>query len=103
MPAVVKAEDLLHDRTRLSIVALIAGDPSGCMTFTDVQKKLELTAGNLSSHLRTLEQHNLVTVHKQFKGRRPQTTVLLTDIGKAALQQFIEEMELVIQRIKESP
>ena len=101
MPAAVGAQDVLHDRTRLSIVALLAGEGGAPMTFTDVQRKLDLTAGNLSSHLRVLEQQGLVIVEKHFEGRRPQTTLQLDYVGRAALQQFIEDMEHIIQCLKD--
>ncbi len=101
MPTAVRTEDLLHDRTRLSIVALLAGEQSAYMAFTDVQQKLDLTAGNLSSHLRLLEQHGLVIVDKRFRGRRPQTTLQLSDTGRTALQQFIQELEHIIHKLKD--
>ena len=100
MPTVVKAEDLLHDKTRLSIVALLAGSQGGTLAFTEVQQQLDLTAGNLSSHIKMLQQHEMITVMKQFERNRPLTTLTLSAIGNAALHQFIEEMERVIHCLK---
>ncbi len=48
--------ELLHDRNRLSIVSLLASSVVGSLSFKEIQEKTELTAGNLSSHLRDMEE-----------------------------------------------
>ncbi len=94
---------MLDDRTRLSIVTLLATSADAQLPFTEIQEKAELTPGNLSSHLRNLEEAGYVQVTKQFRGRRPLTTVRITDAGKAALERYIEEMEEFIRRYRDGP
>ena len=94
---------MLDDRTRLSIVTLLATSADAWLSFTEIQEKAELTPGNLSSHLRSLEEAGYVQVIKQFRGRRPLTTVRITDAGKAALERHIEEMEELIRRYRDGP
>ena len=94
---------MLDDRTRLSIVTLLATSADSQLSFTEIQEKAGLTPGNLSSHLRNLEEAGYVHVSKQFRGRRPLTTVRITDAGKAALERHIEEMEELIRRYRDGP
>lgn len=94
------ATELLHDRNRLSIVSLLAAGQAASLSFKEIQEKAELTAGNLSSHLRTLETGGLVAVTKQFQGRRPLTTVELTDAGRVTLEEFLGEMEEIIRQYR---
>ena len=94
---------MLDDRTRLSIVTLLATSADAPLSFTEIQEKAELTPGNLSSHLRNLEESGYVQVTKQFRGRRPLTTVRITDAGKTALERYIEEMEELIRRYRDGP
>ncbi|AFG36506.1 winged helix-turn-helix domain-containing protein [Spirochaeta africana] len=84
---------LLQDHSRLSIVSLLASSSVGELPFTSIREKTGLTAGNLSSHLRTLENAGLVHTTKQFQGRRPLTTIELTPAGRTALDQAISAME----------
>lgn len=93
--------DLLHDRNRLSIVSLLASSPMDELPFTHICEKTGMTAGNLSSHLRSLEHGGLVETIKQFKGRRPLTTVTLTASGRQALDAAIEEMEEIIRNYRQ--
>lgn len=92
--------DILRDRSRLSIVSLLATRSSDDVPFTFIRTTTGLTAGNLSAHLRTLEDAGIVTLTKQFKGRRPLTTISLTAKGYATFEAFIEEMELLIERYR---
>lgn len=96
------ASELLQDRNRLSIVSLLASSAVEQLSFKEIQEKTELTAGNLSSHLRTLENAGLVAVSKQFQGRRPLTTVELTKAGRTALEDYLHEMEEIIRRYRAS-
>ncbi|WP_181015537.1 transcriptional regulator [Alkalispirochaeta sphaeroplastigenens] len=93
--------DLLHDRSRLAIVSLLATSSSDELPFTFIQEKTGLTAGNLSSHLRTLENAGLVSLTKQFQGRRPLTTIVLTSTGRTTFDAFIREMESLIRGYRE--
>lgn len=92
---------LLHDRSRLAIVSLLASSAAGELPFTFIRERTELTAGNLSSHLRTLENAGLVQTIKQFQGRRPLTTIVLTPAGRTALDAAISEMEAIVREYRD--
>lgn len=90
--------DQLHDRSRIAIISLLTTCQGGLLPFTKVQEKTKLTPGNLSSHLRMLENRKMITIHKEFHGRRPRTTVSITSEGREALDLFIASMEDIIRR-----
>ncbi len=91
---------LLQDRSRLAIATLLATIPSGEMPFVELQKRSELTAGNLSAHLRKLERAGYVTVTKSFRGRRPSTTIAITEPGRKALEDHIGQMERIVEQYR---
>ena len=95
--AIASMVDQLHDRSRLAIISLLATSQGGLLPFTRLQEKTAMTAGNLSSHLRMLENRKMVTLHKEFVGRRPRTTVYLSFEGRKALEMFIASMEELIR------
>lgn len=72
---------------RIGIVLCIRDDQTG---FYDIQKELDLTAGNLVSHLRALEKEKLIRVVKKFKGRRPRTDYYLTKKGENLFESIRE-------------
>jgi DNA-binding HxlR family transcriptional regulator len=94
--------DLLHDRSRLTIISLLATSQGGFLPFTTLQERSSLTPGNLSSHLKMLENRKLITVRKEFHGRRPRTTIQITKEGREALEAFIASMEKLIRQHRSS-
>jgi len=89
-------ERLIHEKARLSIVASLANHPQGLL-FNDLKELCALTDGNLSRHLRLLEQAGLVEVWKGFKDRRPQTLCRLSDEGRKRFLEYVSELEKVVQ------
>ena len=82
-------DPLIHQETRLRIVALLAGLGEGAKAeFTWLKEALGLTEGNLSSHLQKLEEAGYVRVEKGFRGKRPKTWVALTPEGRAAYEAY---------------
>jgi DNA-binding MarR family transcriptional regulator len=80
-------DPLIHQETRLRLVALLAGLGEGAEAeFGWLQGVLGLSEGNLSSHLRKLEEAGYVEVRKGYQGRRPRTWVRLTPKGRAAYE-----------------
>lgn len=79
---------------------MLGSSPTGAAAFTEIRERTGLTAGNLSSHLRTMENAGLVSITKEFQGRRPLTTVELTEAGRRALEEFIREMEEIIHQFR---
>jgi DNA-binding MarR family transcriptional regulator len=91
-------DDVIHQRTRLSIMATLAGVAS--MNFNELKADLALTDGNLSTHLSHLEKARYVKITKKFKGKKPHTTVAISAKGKSALSEYIEQLEAIIRKAK---
>ena len=84
-------DDVIHGRVRLSIMAYLSG--AGEADFNELKAKIGGTDGNLSVHLRKLEEAGYVAVEKGYRGRRPQTTVALSKKGREAWIAYIARME----------
>ncbi|MDP3180367.1 MAG: transcriptional regulator, partial [Bacteroidota bacterium] len=66
------------------------------LDFNALKDLLELTDGNLASHLKALEQQDIIVVFKQFVGRKPSTTYRATDRGKNLFRQHLAALEELI-------
>jgi DNA-binding HxlR family transcriptional regulator len=90
---------LIHERMRLGIVSALAVNQS--MSFNDLKKLLGMTDGNLSVHTRKLEEAHYITCSKYFEGRLPKTEYRLTQIGRNALERYLDHMEALIRATRE--
>jgi DNA-binding MarR family transcriptional regulator len=86
---------IIHERSRLALLAHLA--VRGSATFQQLRQFLSLSDGNLASHLRVLEEAGLVRVDKGFHGRRPQTVVEMTGLGKREFGSYLDQLETVIR------
>lgn len=87
-------DELLLSRVRLAVIAeLVAVEWA---TFTDLQKSVKATNGNLSAHLGKLIAGGYVIERKRFVRRRPQTRYRLTDAGRAALVRHVEQLRALL-------
>lgn len=94
----VELDPVIHVQARLRVVATLAALPSGDqIVFTRLQKVLEMTAGNLSTHLRKLEDAGYVTVTKTFERRTPVTHIALTTTGRAAFETYTASLEALLK------
>lgn len=84
-------DDVIHGRVRLAVMAYLAG--AGAADFNELKARVGGTDGNLSVHLRKLEDAGYVAVKKGVQGRRPLTTVSLTKKGREAWIAYIARME----------
>jgi DNA-binding HxlR family transcriptional regulator len=87
---------LLADRVRLAIMATLAGVTEP-MDFNTLLQSLRVTRGNLSSHVRKLEQGGLLTVTKGYVGRKPRTTYQCTDLGRREVRNYLEKVEALLR------
>lgn len=84
-----------ENRTRLGIMsALVVND---YVDFNSLKELLDLTDGNLASHLKSLEKSNYVTFKKDFLGRKPNTNYFATPIGKNAFKKHINAIEQLLK------
>ena len=82
-------DPLIHVPARLQIVATLAALPDGdVLSFTRLQDMIGLTAGNLITHLRKLEDADYLTSKKTGTGPASRTSVALTRRGRAALDDY---------------
>ncbi len=85
---------LIHEPVRLAIMTTLSACNSAEFLF--LQQILDLTTGNLSSHLSKLEEAGMVQIDKQFVGKKPVTMVSLTKIGSEAIKhhwQLLEQLQ----------
>lgn len=68
--------------------------------FNSFKELLDVTDGNLASHLRNLENQGYIQVEKSFVGRKPQTNYSATQVGKSAFQSHLEFLENLIKENK---
>jgi len=86
---------VIHERARLSILTSLAAHPKG-LAFGDLKQLCQLTDGNLSRHLRILEEAGLVDIAKAFRENRPLTTCRLTSTGRRRFLDYLAVLESVV-------
>lgn len=91
---------LIHERLRLGIVSALAANDS--LTFNDLKSLVDSTDGNLSVHARKLEDAGYITCTKSFEGRMPKTEYKLTTAGRRALENYLNHMETLIRKMRNS-
>ncbi|ERP38739.1 winged helix-turn-helix domain-containing protein [Chitinivibrio alkaliphilus] len=89
-----KVERLLSAPVRLRIMALLIAAPR--QDFPTLQKKLDITRGNLSSHGKQLDDAGYIRIHKSFKNNRPRTTYEITPRGRRAFSEYVSFLEKII-------
>lgn len=89
-----KLDKAIHERGRLSIMTLLATRMA--WSFQDLKSELNMSDGNLVTHLRTLHRLGLVAVTKEIR-HRPQTSYALTTKGRAAFQEYLGLLEQIVK------
>ena len=87
-------DDTIHGRVRLASMAYLSG--AGEAEFAELRNATGVTDGNLSVHLRKLEEAGYVELRKDFVDRRPVTTCILTDAGRDAWIAYLERMQAML-------
>ena len=82
---------LIHEPGRLAILTVLSSVQAADFVF--LQRTTGLTKGNLSSHLTKLEEAGLVEIHKRFVGKKPNTNIALTAIGKQRIARHWDQLE----------
>ncbi len=83
-------DEVIHGRVRLGIMAYLVG--AGSADFATLKTKLDTTDGNLSVHLRKLEEAGYLSVTKSFRARKPLTEVSLTEPGRKAFADYLQAL-----------
>ncbi len=87
-------DETIHGRLRLGIMAFLSALDSA--TFAEIRQKTGSSDGNLSVHLRKLEDAGYVAIEKRFVGRKPQTRAALTEAGRKAWLAYLDQLRQLI-------
>lgn len=94
----LQLDRVIHEKGRLAIMSMLAASPE--LAFTELRDTLAMTDGNLTSHLRTLQEAGYVSVSKSYANNRPLTTCSLTTAGKKAFANYVNLLEQIVQQNK---
>ncbi len=86
------------NRIRLGIMSILV--VNDWVDFNSLKEMLELTDGNLASHISTLEKNEYVETKKQFIARKPKTSYRVTILGRKEFQKHIDTLEAIIKNQK---
>jgi DNA-binding MarR family transcriptional regulator len=89
---------IFDNRVRLGVMSMLAVNDE--VSFNDLKEMLEVTDGNLATHLVSLEENGLIKVHKGFVGRKTNTTYSITRTGEKAFNDHITALENIIKGMK---
>jgi len=98
----VSIDDLhkaFESRIRLGIMAALAVNHK--LDFSSLKEYLDVTDGNLASHLKTLEREKFISMEKSFIDRKPNTKYFITKEGKKAFSDHLQALEKLIKRVGE--
>jgi len=89
-----RIDEVIHGRLRLGIMAYLSTAETA--DFNALKARLQATDGNLSVHLRKLEEAGYVAIDKSFVGRKPRTTVSMTAAGRKAFVRYLDAMARLV-------
>ena len=89
---------VIHEKGRLAIMSALAAAPE--LSFTELRDLLDMTDGNLTTHIRTLQQEGFVSVAKSYQNNRPLTSCSLTTTGRKAFAQYIDLLDQIVRQSK---
>ncbi|HYG37871.1 MAG TPA: transcriptional regulator [Cytophagales bacterium] len=84
-----------ENRIRLGVMSILMVNES--VDFSYLKETLQLTDGNLASHLNALEKSDYIEVKKSFVGKKPNTSYMATKVGKKAFQDHLNALESLIR------
>jgi DNA-binding HxlR family transcriptional regulator len=85
-----RIDEVIHGRLRLGIMAYLSSAETA--DFNALKARLQATDGNLSVHLRKLEDAGYLAIDKRFVGKKPLTTITLTEAGRTAFIAYLDAM-----------
>jgi DNA-binding MarR family transcriptional regulator len=89
-------DEVIHGRMRLGIMAWLAD--AEVADFNTLKALLNATQGNLSVHLRKLEDAGYIEIEKSFLGRKPLTRARITDKGRTAFAAYLDAIARLVER-----
>lgn len=89
-------DKVLEHRARLQIMSVLVTNDS--YDFNSLKELLQVTDGNLASHIKALEKENYIAVNKVFVDRKPNTRYKATEDGKVAFRKHLDALEAFIKQ-----
>lgn len=89
---------VFDSRIRMGVMSVLSVNDE--INFNNLKQLLELTDGNLASHLLNLEENGYIKVHKGFIGRKTNTTYAITKTGEKAFREQLLALENIIKGMK---
>jgi DNA-binding MarR family transcriptional regulator len=96
--AFLQLDRVIHEKGRLAIMSMLAASPE--LSFTEIRDSLNMTDGNVTTHIRTLQEAGYVSVAKSYQNKRPLTTVSLTTSGRKAFTDYVNLLEQIVQQAR---
>jgi DNA-binding MarR family transcriptional regulator len=93
-----KLNKTFDSRVRLGIMSILMVNEK--INFNNLKEVIEVTDGNLASHIKSLEESGYIRVDKGFIGRKTNTTYTVTRSGEKAFQQHLAALEKMIKTMK---
>jgi len=88
---------VFDSRIRIGIMSALIVNES--LNFNDLKALIDVTDGNLATHLKTLEENNFLKVQKGFIGRKTNTTYTITKAGEKAFRAHLDALEKIIKKL----
>jgi len=85
-----------ENKIRLGAMSILLANNEA--SFNDLKDLLEVTDGNLASHLRHLEKEGYISVKKSFINRKPNTVYVITETGKSAFEKHLNVLEEILRQ-----
>ncbi|HEX5653813.1 MAG TPA: transcriptional regulator [Chitinophagaceae bacterium] len=89
---------VFDNRIRLGVMSILMVNEE--VNFNDLKQMLEVTDGNLATHLVNLEENGFIKVHKGFIGKKTNTTYAVTRAGEKAFADHLAALETIIKGVK---
>jgi DNA-binding Lrp family transcriptional regulator len=90
---------IIHQPVRLNIMSLLHMDKS--ITFSELKKELNLSDGNLWTHLEKLEKSEYIKIEKSFVNKKPQSTIIIEKLWEKELLAYITNIEKLFKWINQ--
>ena len=94
----LQLDRVIHEKGRLAIMSALAGTAE--LSFTELRNTLDMTDGNLTTHIRTLQEEGFISVAKSYQNNRSLTTCSLTKAGRKAFTGYIDLLEQIVRQNK---
>ncbi|RMF59314.1 MAG: ArsR family transcriptional regulator [Calditrichaeota bacterium] len=97
----ISLKTIFHEPNRLAIMSALCSYSNG-LSFKELKDECELTDGNLSRHLKALEEAGVIRIEKKFVGTKPRTNVYMTDKGRESFIAYLQALEEVLKKAAEA-